>query len=295
MARVDEVKNAIRAARDWWQRPTTLLQSASLEAGQLQLLVTYRTMLAAGQAMPSLPEVGFGASSENDEDGILLYLYGVLGMGGRRLVDIGAASVIASNSANLLRHHGWTGLLVDGDGTALMATKRSYGHRIGTGIETVQEFVTAENVNDVVRAGAGYGAVDLLSIDIDGMDYWVWKALDCIAPRVVVIEVQDLLGPERSVVVPYSPSFAARSHSENAELLNYAGASLTAMVKLGHEKGYRFVGTSRIGYNAFFIRGDVAPDWLREPSPAECLMHPWNRYGEQVRWPLVSHLPWQEV
>lgn len=171
-----------------------------------------------------------------------------------------------------------------------MATKRSYGHRIGTGIETVQVFVTAENVNDVVRAGAGCGAVDLLSIDIDGMDYWVWKALDCIAPRVVVIEVQDLLGPERSVVVPYSPSFAARSHPENAELLNYAGASLTAMVKLGHEKGYRFVGTSRIGYNAFFIRGDVAPDWLREPSPAECLMHPWNRYGEQVRWPLVSHL-----
>ena len=86
-------------------------------------------------------------------------------------------------------------------------------------------WITAENVNTVVLSAGASGEVDLLSMDIDGMDYWVWKALDCIKPRVVVCETHNIIPPDKSITVPYSPNF-------KIEIPDYHSASLTAMAKL---------------------------------------------------------------
>jgi hypothetical protein len=284
----------VKAAREWWNRPTVEVAEAGLRATQVQLALRYRQAVSSGGPLPSLRDVGFRVHSDVDEDGILLYVFSLLGDHPRTLVDIGSASVSASNTANLLQRHSWTGLLVDADESSVEDARRAYaGHVMPP--QLVCSFVTAENVNSILRENGAIGEIGLLCIDIDGMDYWIWRAIDVIAPLVVLIEFQDILGPERSVTVPYSPDFRVRDHPVNAHSNDYAGASLSAMVKLGREKGYRLVGVNRLGFNAFFVRNDLVPDLLPEVSAKECLVHPWNEYGQRERYPRVADLEWLEV
>lgn len=150
-------------------------------------------------------------------------------------------------------------------------------------------------MNGLLRHHGMTGEIDLLSIDIDGMDHWVWEAVEAVTPRVVVIEFQDILGPDRAVTLPYSPGFVLADHAVNAGTDDYVGASLAAMVKLGRRKGYRLVGANSMGFNAFFVREDVVGDLLPEVEPKDCLTHPWNANGEQVRYPRVAGMEWVEV
>src|SRR5262249_1319080 len=132
------------------------------------------------------------------------------------------------------------------------------------------------------------GEVDLLSIDVDGVDYWLWKAIDGIRPRVVVVECNTLIGPDRSVAVPYRPDF-------RSEVPGHAGASPAALVKLGRQKGSRLVGCQLYGFNAFFVRDDLGADLLPEAPVARCYDHPHaGRAVEQGRRELGG-VPWVEV
>jgi hypothetical protein len=148
-------------------------------------------------------------------------------------------------------------------------------------------WITAENVNYLLREHGSVGEVDLLSIDIDRNDYWVWRAIDAIDPRLVCIEYQDILGPERSVTIPYDPDFSLERYEVNATHNNYTGTSLRAMVKLGASKGYRLVATNAYGFNAVFLRNDLATDLIPEIPVEDGFPHPWNEYGMRERWPLV--------
>jgi len=275
--------------------PVTGSQRALLQIGQLQLAMRYRELAAAGGPLPSYRDVGFGVYCDADEDGILLFLLAVVGADHKVLVDLGSASADASNSSNLVLHHGWTGLLVDGDADNVALAERDYADRGVMPPTMVSDWITAENVNELVTSHVDPASVDLLSIDIDGNDYWVWKALDVIRPRVAVIEYQDIIGPERAVTIPYDPTFVKSRHPENGEHNNYVGASLRAMVELGRDKGYRLVATNAYGFNAFFVRDDLAADLLPEIPVEAGFPHPWNRFGFEQRWPLVQDLPWQEV
>jgi hypothetical protein len=288
------LKRRVRHAQRRALAPVTALQSSLLQTSQLQLTLQYRALAQSGGPFPSFREVGFRVHSDADEDGILLYILALTGTDSRRLVDLGANGVAASNSANLLLHHGWTGVLVDADETALRA---AVDHYVASGVmppAVVSSWLTADNVNDVITANDATGA-DLLLIDVDGIDYWLWKAIDCMRPRVVVVEYQDILGPQRSVVVPYDPAFSVASHEVNASENNYVGASLRALVKLGADKGYRLVACNNLGFNAFFVREDLARDSLPELAVEGGFPHPWNVHGMRERYPLVADMPWVEV
>ena len=104
-------------------------------------------------------------------------------------------------------------------------------------------------------ANAGFtGDIGLISIDVDGIDYWIWDAIDVVSPRIVVIEFNSVFGCDHPVTVPYDPAFDCTvAHSSRL----YFGASLPALVALGKRKGYRFVGCESHGANAFFVRDDV--------------------------------------
>jgi len=257
--------------------------------------MTYKQMAAAGGPLPSYRDVGFKVFCDADEDGILLFLLTVVGSGRKRLIELGSASLNASNTSNLILHHGWSGLLVDADEEAMTATEAEFKN-LGVRPPTmVNAWLTAEGVDDLLREHAPTGEVDLLSIDIDGNDYWVWRAINVVTPRVVVIEYQDILGPTRSVTIPYNPHYSLDQYEVNAKLNNYVGASLRAMVKLGAVKGYRLVATNNSGFNAFFVRNDLVPNLLPEIAVEEGFPHPWNDYGMRERWPLVADMPWQEV
>jgi hypothetical protein len=130
-------------------------------------------------------------------------------------------------------------------------------------------WVTAENVNDLVTSCGFDRDIDLLSLDMDGMDYWVWKALTCARPRVVVAEYESTWGPEARMTRPYRPDFGG----DTLDNVPTGGASLPALVALGREKGYRLVGCDRFCYNAFFLRNDVGADRFPEIPARDCFHH----------------------
>jgi hypothetical protein len=116
-------------------------------------------------------------------------------------------------------------------------------------------FVTAENINEQISAAGFSGPLGILSVDIDGNDYWVWKAITCVDPAIVICEVNPVLGDLHPVTIPYDPAFwRMRAHSSGV----YFGSSIGALRHLAAEKGYTFVGTSSTGINAFFVRNDLA-------------------------------------
>ena len=129
-------------------------------------------------------------------------------------------------------------------------------------LSLLEKIVTAENINDLLSQAGFVGDVDLLSIDIDGNDYWVWKAIEVAQPRVVVIEYNASLRPPLSLVVPYSPTRIWAGG-------NYFGASLEALDAAGAGPRYCIVGCGFAGVNAFFVRNDLCKDLFLEPATAE--------------------------
>jgi hypothetical protein len=289
------VRRGLRTGHRRALQPIAHTQRALLQTSQLQLALGYRERAAAGGPLPSYRDVGFGIYCDADEDGILLFLLSVVGSSRRRLVELGSAGMANSNSSNLLLHHYYTGLLIDARADGIELARADYERAGILPPAMAGAWIDAENVNDLLRDNGMSGEVDVLSIDIDGNDYWVWKAIDAVDPRVVCIEYQDIIGPERSITIPYDPGFSLDRYDVNASQNNYVGASLRAMAKLGASKGYRLVATSAYGFNAFFVRDDLAPDLLPAIAVEDGFPHPWNEYGMRERWPLVAGMPWQEV
>jgi hypothetical protein len=188
--------------------------------------------------------------SQNGEDGILLELYRRAGSTNQRSVEIGCG-MNGGNSGFLVRECGWQGLMVDGNPKAIAKVKIRYG---GSDVTIVHQLVSRENVNALLQAHGFDGPVDLLSIDVDGMDYWIWEAINCCFPRIVVMEYNWLFGPDRAVTVPYRADFSLAA----SKYRGFRGASLKALTYLARRKGYRLVATEQV--NAFFLRHDVGPD-----------------------------------
>ena len=116
-------------------------------------------------------------------------------------------------------------------------------------------FITKDNINQLISRYTSCTDIGLLSIDMDGVDYWVWEAINVINPRIVVCEYNSLFGPEKKVTVPYKDGFTRRK-AHYSDL--YFGASLAAFVELGERKGYDFIGVASTGINAFFVRKDIS-------------------------------------
>ncbi|HTU21711.1 MAG TPA: hypothetical protein VMG10_26980, partial [Gemmataceae bacterium] len=188
-----------------------LNEIASTSQGvQLLLAHRHRELPIGKDALGRLWESGFRCFSQNDEDGLLLHVFSRVGTTNKQVVEICAGDGVECNSANLIINHGWRGLLFDGDEDKIARGRRFYARCRDTFLyppTLVHAWVTAENVNDLVSGHGFVGDIDLLSLDMDGMDFWVWKALTCIRPRVVVLEVNTRWGPHASVALPYQPDF----------------------------------------------------------------------------------------
>jgi hypothetical protein len=264
-------------------------------ATQKMLSAQYRQQYLAQLAPVNFRDAGFRLYSQHDEDGILLLIFAIIGTLNGRCVEICAGDGLECNTANLLVHHRWQGLLVDGNLTNVQHARLFYGQHANTRFwppTVVQAWITRNNVNELIRSNGFGGEIDLLSLDIDGIDYWLWEQIDCISPRVVVLEFNHLWGPDAAVTVPYRDDFVAEFSAYGSD---YAGASLRAFVKLGRIKGYRLVGVNSIATNAFFIRADIDCSWLPEIDPSACFDHPRARFGMTHRLPLVRDKAWIEV
>jgi hypothetical protein len=287
--------------RRWrWQyaRKLLTLTDELAEAKMLTAKVLIQQTAERG-LLPDIRDAEFKVFSEYGDDGIIQYLIRQARIS-RELetfVDFGVESYIEANTLFLLRNNNWRGLIMDGSAKNIeKAKKNTLYWRHDLTARTA--FITKDNINDLI-AGAGFsGAIGLLSIDIDGNDYWVWEALDVVQPIIVIAEYNSTFGSRRALTIPYDPKFT-RHKAHHSGL--YWGCSLKALERLGAAKGYALVGSNNAGNNAYFVHRDHL-NGLRPLRAEEA--HVESKYREardesgtltylsgRARLPVIQHLP----
>jgi hypothetical protein len=207
----------------------------------------------------------FRVFSQWGEDGILQHLLRHIAVSRKIFVEFGVEDYTESNTRFLLLNDNWAGLVIDGSSNNIDYIKSDdiyWRHNL----KAEHAFITRENINGLIHRNGISGEIGVLSIDIDGNDYWVWEAIDIVLPIVVVVEYNSRFGPENAVTVPYDAGFV-QSAAHYSGL--YFGASLAALCLLGKRKGYSFVGCNTAGNNAFFVRSELRPPNLAELTSAE--------------------------
>lgn len=225
-----------------------------------QLLQVHRAV----QPRMSFADSGFRASSQWDEDGLIQYLIRHLRIDTPTFIEFGTGDYTESNTRFLLTHDNWRGLIFEGD-SANVESFRNSPLYWRYDITAVSEFLTVENINELFTRHGMKGQIGLLSIDVDGVDYWLWQAITVVSPCIVVCEYNGLFGATATVSVPYDPAFD-RTRQHYSYL--YGGASLAALRHLGRQKGYTMVGINSGGNNAFFVRDDLLRESSVAPAPA---------------------------
>lgn len=228
----------------------------------------------------SLVRHGFKAYSQTDEDGILQEIFRRIGITSATFVEFGSSDGMENNTVYLLLQ-GWSGLWMDGDSRNAEKIAKTFETFLKSGtLRFKSAMITRENINDLLAQEPK--ELDLLSIDIDMNDYWVWGAIECIRPRVIAIEYNASVRPPAALVVPYQPNRVWTG-------TNVFGASLSALETLGAAKGYALVGCGVTGVNAFFVRHDLLADKFAAPYTAERHYQPPNYSLFQVE--MDSHPP----
>ena len=249
--------------------------------------------------------------SQNGEDGIIEFIFSRVKTTNKFFVEFGIGDGFTCNTVHLLEKKGWKGLMMDyvsddnikqeknvleqlwsnrklslsknikKDVAFLIRKIRRFKLSRNIKLDIKNEKVTAENIQDLFQKYNVPKNFDLLSIDIDFNDYWVWNAIVNYFPRVVVIEYNSSIPPNVSKVVPYDPD--ARWDGTN-----YFGASLLALQKLGLTKGYTLVGCNNRGVNAFFCKSE-----LIKGIPVKDIQNLYKspKYGKVVNDVHIGHRP----
>jgi len=235
----------------------------SLNDDVKRMLGDIETSLQPKDPGASVGSVEFRVFSQFGEDGIIQHLLRHADIQRDFFVEIGVEDYRESNTRFLLQHNNWEGVIIDSGDAHVTFLERSM-LRWRHSVDPVTAFVEPDGVNALLAAARVPDAPGLLSIDIDGMDYWILEEL-AVRPSIVVAEYNSHFGPTAAVSVPYSAGFErTRAHHSNL----YFGASLTALDHWARGQGYRLFGCTTGGNNAFFVRDDVAGD-LPDRSPAE--------------------------
>jgi hypothetical protein len=227
-----------------------------LRATQVAQLQEYCGTLLASARMADEKRVlkfGYRVYSQSDEDGIIHEIFRRIGAGNKTFIEIGTGDGLENNSLFLLIQ-GWRGLWVEGSTRKVAAAKKNVGSLSANGNLRIEEsFVTAEDIDDIVRRRTFSSEIDLLSVDIDGNDYYVLQAIRSVSPRMIVAEYNAKFPPDVPWVMEYN-----KAHRWDGT--DYFGASLKALEILLRERGYSLVGCNLLGCNAFFVRSDLVSE-----------------------------------
>ena len=153
---------------------------------------------------PSINAYEFSVYSQNGEDGVILSLLSRVGVETRYIVEIGTEDGRECNSANLILNFGWRGCLFEANKKSSDSARAYFSDCLGANSDRVcliNATVSPDNINQLLRSHDVPVPIDVLSMDIDSYEYWVWKAIDYVIPRLVVIEYNASFGPERAVTI----------------------------------------------------------------------------------------------
>jgi hypothetical protein len=200
----------------------------------------------------TIPEMEFQVFSQFGDDGIIQFLISHLPISHRTFVEFGVEDYREANTRFLLVNNRWKGLVLDGDPANIRHIKEEKLY-LYHDLDAKQAFITRENINQLITSSGFSGEIGILSVDLDGVDYWVWEAIDSVQPVIVIAEYNSCFGAEHCVTVPYRPDF--QWNRQGNEVYRW-GASLGALNALAEKKGYDLFGCNSAGNNSYFIRKD---------------------------------------
>lgn len=211
----------------------------------------------------SLQDSEFKVFSQWGEDGIIQYLTQKLPIKDKVFIEFGVENYRESNTRLLLENNNWSGLVLDGSKNNI---KQIINSDIYWKYDLVAKdvFITKDNIDEVINKyleETNIKNVGLLSIDLDGNDYYVWDAILSIDPLIVICEYNWIFGNQFSISVPYD-NFFERTKKHHSNL--FFGASIQALCKLAETKGYSYIGCTTAGNDAFFVKKELALRYIPE-------------------------------
>src|SRR5579871_3930165 len=210
--------------------------------------------LTRNEPIESIADVEYRVFSQWGEDGIIDWLVSHVDLPNHRFVEFGVGSFEESNCRFLLQNQNWQGLVFDSSSQNIERLRGSSLYWMYD-VTARQAFITVDNINDLISSAGFEGPIGILSVDIDGNDYWVWDAINCVSPAIVICECNPIFGDQAPLVVPYDAGFERlRRHHSGL----YFGASIRALEQLASRKGYVFLGTCSNGINGFFVQEALA-------------------------------------
>lgn len=238
------------------------------------------------KSAPALADVEFQVFSQFGDDGIIQYLISNLHIPHKTFIEFGIENYKESNTRFLLINNNWSGFVMDGSEYNIDYVKKdpiSMFHELHARCA----FITKENINELLKdfLKLGYDPeVGILSIDIDGNDYWVWEEINAISPIIVIAEYNAVFGSEKAWTTPYKADFY-RLHAHHSH--QYWGVSLKALCILAEKKGYYFIGCNSAGNNSYFIRkdkiGNLKPLDAKEGFVVSKFMEDIDKAGNGIR------------
>ena len=201
------------------------------------------------KSIKNLSEVEFSVFSQWGDDGIINWLIDSLPIKNKIFVEIGTEDYKESNTRFLLKYRNWSGHLIDSNfekikKISIQSVKWKYD------LNTYNFKIDKDNINKFFKKLKLPKEIGLLSLDIDGIDYWAWKELNEIKPVIFICEFNSIFGDKKALTVPYNKNFnRTKFHYSNLAF----GASLEAFKFICKKKNYIFLGTNSNGVNAYFI------------------------------------------
>ena len=214
--------------------------------------------------------------SQNEEDGIIIEIFQRIGTTNRTFVEFGCGDGIENNTYALLFQE-WNGLWIDGSPKNIRKIRSGLPQTIASGqLAVVESFITKDNINELISRHVKTKEIDLLSVDIDGNDYFVWDAITCVEPRVLIIEYNAKFAPPVRYCMGYDPNHMW-------DYTDHGGVSLKFIEEKAAKKGYALVGCSLSGANAFFVRHDLLDDKFEPPFSAEKHYEPARAHFAKIK------------
>ena len=204
----------------------------------------------------NLKDYEFKVFSQWGEDGIIQHLTKSLEIKNKTFIEFGVEDFMESNCRFLLMKDDWKGFVIDGEKSNIQKLKNSYfywRHHL----EAVDKFITKENINEILEKSGFDNDLGILSVDLDGNDFFILEEIKNFNPRILICEYNSVFGARRKISIPYQADFY-RTNTHHSNL--YWGASLAAMTYLADKKGYSLVGTNTASCNAFYVRNDLLND-----------------------------------
>ena len=199
-----------------------------------------------------LEEAEFQVYSQFGEDGIIQWLIHNVEIENKTFIEFGVEDYSESNTRFLLMNNNWTGFVMDGSEENIKRLK-NWKYFWKYDLSAKAAFITKENINELITEAGYSGDIGILSVDLDGNDYWILNSITCVTPRILICEYNNIYGADKKVSIPYDEQFVrTKAHYSNL----YWGGSIAAFRDWAEKKDYYYMGSNSAGNNAFFVRKD---------------------------------------